>query len=115
MKVPDGDCEDRIFVIKGNAEAAGEKPRNWMPKDSPEMERRMDRGGNGCRSSFSLDQGQVVQQNEKHSLEEMCLVEDRGDLWGWFQVMFVEIPGYGEFKANGVWDLRAKGGNTTGC
>lgn len=39
----------------------------------------------------------------------------RGDLWGWFQVMFVEIPGCGEFKANGVWDLRAKGGNTTGC
>ena len=39
----------------------------------------------------------------------------RGDLWGWFQVMFVEIPGYGEFKENGVSDLRAKGGNTTGC
>lgn len=48
-----------------------------------------------------------------------AFVEDRGNLRGWFQVMsesrFTEIFGDGEFKKNGMWDLMANKGNTTGC
>lgn len=55
MEVPDGDGGERIFVMKENVEASGEKPQNWMPKDSPEMERRVDQRGDGCQRSFSLD------------------------------------------------------------
>lgn len=82
MEVPDGDGGERIFVVKGNVEAAGEKPQNWMPKESPEMERRVDQRGDGCQRSSSLDQDQVVQRNGNHSPGEMCLRGGPGVIYG---------------------------------
>lgn len=82
MEVPDGDGGEIIFVMKGNVEAAGEKPQNWMPEDSPEMERRVDQRGDGCQRSVSLDQDQVVQQNGDHSMEGMCFHGGLGVIYG---------------------------------
>lgn len=85
MEVPDGDGGREIFVMKGNVEAAGEKPQNWMPKDSPEMEEESG-SKRGWMSKASRSQSQVNTAKWKPFTGEMCFSwRTRGDLWGCFR------------------------------
>lgn len=71
-----------VSVIEQNAEGALDELWNWMTKDSLEMEKRVDWGGNGRQGGLPLDLSQIMWPNEKHALMATCSGGRLGAIYG---------------------------------